>query len=76
VDACVEPVLTIEEAHSRFGDPMLGHPLQKNFGAAIGGVVALGGSLQEVVESLGLSTDELTSDAESGARERKPYTRS
>jgi alpha-methylacyl-CoA racemase len=76
VDACVEPVLTIEEAHSRFGDPMLGHPLQRNFGAAIGGVVPLGGSLQEVVESLGLSTDELTSDAESGARERKPYTRS
>jgi alpha-methylacyl-CoA racemase len=52
VDACVEPVLTIEEAHARFGDPMLRHPLQKNFGAEIGRVVALGGSRDEVVTSL------------------------
>lgn len=31
LDVCVEPVLSIEEAHARFGDPMLGHPLQTNF---------------------------------------------
>jgi alpha-methylacyl-CoA racemase len=52
VDACVEPVLTIEEAHERFGDPMLRHPLQKNFGAGIGSVDALGGSTEEVARSL------------------------
>ena len=55
VDACVEPVLTIEESHGRFGDPMLRHPLQKNFGAPAASVVPLGGSFQEVIESLGLA---------------------
>ncbi|HVR44338.1 MAG TPA: CoA transferase [Thermoanaerobaculia bacterium] len=58
VDACVEPVLTIDEAHARFGDPLLGSPLQKNFPAPPLEVDPLGGSFDAAAELAGLDDRE------------------
>ncbi|HVT05206.1 MAG TPA: CoA transferase [Thermoanaerobaculia bacterium] len=58
IDACVEPVLTIEEAHDRFGDPLQRHPLQVNFPRAQPPAVSLGESLPEVAAAMGFDAAE------------------
>jgi len=59
IDACVEPVLTIEEAHARFGDPLLRHPLQLNFPRAQPPAMSLGSALPEVAAGLGISAGDI-----------------
>ncbi len=58
VDACVEPVLSIEEAHARFGDPIEGGPLATNFPAPKLEADALGASLNAAAALAGLDADE------------------
>jgi alpha-methylacyl-CoA racemase len=53
VDACVEPVLSIEEAHHRFGDPLLRHPIQTNFPSTTLPVSPLGSDFAEVAALAG-----------------------
>jgi crotonobetainyl-CoA:carnitine CoA-transferase CaiB-like acyl-CoA transferase len=58
VDACVEPVLSIEEAHARFGDPIEGGPLGTNFPAPKLEVDDLGASLEAAAALAGLDAAE------------------
>ncbi|MBI2212301.1 MAG: CoA transferase [Acidobacteria bacterium] len=67
VDACVTPVLTIEESHQRFGDPVSRNPLQSNFPSARGETPKLG----EHFAAIGLSADEQAKLRKSGRFESK-----
>lgn len=67
LDACVEPVLTIEEAHSRFGDPMGRHPLQTNFPAPPAQVDPIGAAFDEAARLAGLSGGETAAAKKGGA---------
>jgi crotonobetainyl-CoA:carnitine CoA-transferase CaiB-like acyl-CoA transferase len=58
VDACVEPVLSIEEAHARFGDPTSGGPLGMNFPAPKLEIDELGASLGAAADLAGLDPAE------------------
>jgi crotonobetainyl-CoA:carnitine CoA-transferase CaiB-like acyl-CoA transferase len=58
VDACVEPVLSIEEAHARFGDPIEHGPLGTNFPHEKLEVDALGASLDAAATLAGLDETE------------------
>ncbi len=58
VDACVEPVLSIEEAHARFGDPIESGPLGTNFPRQTREVAALGASLDAAADLAGLDDAE------------------
>lgn len=60
IDACVEPVLTIEEAHARFGDPLEGSPLQQNFPAPPAIAPDLGASIEAVAREAGLDAEALS----------------
>jgi alpha-methylacyl-CoA racemase len=55
VDACVEPVLTIEEAHLRFGDPLLNGPLQTNYPTGPLDPPSLGSSFEAAADLAGLT---------------------
>ena len=59
IDACVEPVLTIDEAHERFGDVSERHPLQKNFPMVSFPAEPLGASLSYAAEVAGLAQAEI-----------------
>lgn len=67
VDACVEPVLSIQEAHERFGDPLESSPLQKNFPVARPTVEPLGRSFPAAAEIAGLDAHERRELERSGA---------
>lgn len=67
VDCCVEPVLTIEEAHERFGDPMARHPFATNYQAPAAAVDSIGHSLTEVARAAGLDDDAIRKASESPA---------
>ncbi|HEU5161783.1 MAG TPA: CoA transferase [Thermoanaerobaculia bacterium] len=58
IDACVEPVLSIEEAHARFGDPAASGPLATNFPAPKLEVGALGAALDAAADLAGLDAAE------------------
>ncbi len=66
-DVCVEPVLSIEEAHERFGDPLLRHPLQTNFPRPSEDVEKLGDGFRDVAEQTGIEPAEIKRLARSGA---------
>jgi crotonobetainyl-CoA:carnitine CoA-transferase CaiB-like acyl-CoA transferase len=66
VDACVEPVLTIEESHQRFGDPMARHPLQTTFQHPPEPPQPLGEALAEVAKMIGIEGKELSALKKSG----------
>lgn len=66
VDACVEPVLSIDDAHARFGDPSDRHPLEVNFPSANATPQTLGASFDEVAEIAGIRGDELRAMRGSG----------
>jgi len=67
VDACVEPVLTIEEAHERLGDPMESHPLQRNFPSPPRAVPRLGDAFERAIEIARIDGAERTRLERSGA---------
>ncbi|HXI14480.1 MAG TPA: CoA transferase [Thermoanaerobaculia bacterium] len=54
LDICVEPVLSIAEAHERYGDPMQKHPIGVNFPRDVGPAESLGASLGSVATIAGL----------------------
>ena len=54
LDICVEPVLSIAEAHERYGDPMQKHPIGVNFPRDVGNAESLGVSLGSVAAIAGL----------------------
>lgn len=58
IDACVEPVLSIEEAHRRMGGPEAAHPLQQNFFSAPVPVDAPGASLDRAAEIAGFGPEQ------------------
>lgn len=58
VDACVEPVLSIEEAHARFGDPIASGPLGTNFPGGKLELDGLGASLEAAADLAGLDPSE------------------
>jgi crotonobetainyl-CoA:carnitine CoA-transferase CaiB-like acyl-CoA transferase len=66
IDVCVEPVLSIEESHERFGDPVLRHPLNSNFPRDPGTAEPLGASFEPVAESIGLRPQEIATLKNSG----------
>lgn len=57
-DACVTPVLTIEESHERFGDPVARNPLQSNFPTTRGETPKLGEHFGRAADALGLDAAE------------------
>ncbi len=61
VDACVEPVLTLQEAEDRFGNFDATHPLTTNVGSHEGDLPAPGDSLDHVSRELGLDDNEMKS---------------
>lgn len=67
VDACVEPVLTIEEAHRRFGDPLINGPLQTNYPTGPLAPPELGASFAAAADLARLSPDEKKRHEKSGA---------
>lgn len=67
VDACVEPVLTIEEAHHRFGDPLENGPLQTNYPTEGLEPPQLGSSFDAAADLAGLSPEERKRRRKSGA---------
>jgi alpha-methylacyl-CoA racemase len=72
IDACVEPVLTIEESHTRFGDPAERHPLRAAFGrSAMHPVAALGESLEKVAAEAGYDAKEIRRMRRSGDFSRR-----
>lgn len=72
VDACVEPVLTLQEAEQRFGTFDETHPLTTNLGAHPGSVEPPGASLEAISRELGLDQAEMKSVRKSRAfRPRK-----
>ncbi|MGA7613802.1 MAG: CoA transferase [Thermoanaerobaculia bacterium] len=71
IDACVEPVLTIDEAHQRLGDPNESHPLQRNFPRRTGSAEKLGASFEDVATQAGLTPGEVRSLRRSGHFEQQ-----
>ncbi|MHB0971266.1 MAG: CaiB/BaiF CoA transferase family protein [Thermoanaerobaculia bacterium] len=71
LDVCVEPVLSIEEAHERFGDPMLGHPLQTNFPHTLPPAPKFGGDFEKVARIAGFDDAAIRELRASGHFERK-----
>jgi crotonobetainyl-CoA:carnitine CoA-transferase CaiB-like acyl-CoA transferase len=71
VDACVTPVLTIEESHERFGDPVARNPLQSNFPATRGGTPQLGEHFGRAADALELDRAEREKLRKSGHFETK-----
>ena len=67
IDACVTPVLTIDEAHQRFGDPMERHPIRRNFGSRPATAPKLGTGFDHAAGVAGLTTDEAQTLRKSGA---------
>jgi len=67
IDACVSPVLTIEEAHDRFGDPSPRHPIASNFGSTSEPAPRLGVDFQRAVEIAEVTPDEAQAFRKSGA---------
>jgi crotonobetainyl-CoA:carnitine CoA-transferase CaiB-like acyl-CoA transferase len=67
VDACVSPVLSIEEAHERFGDPVERHPIRRNFGSTTAPAPRLGASFERAAGVAGLSADEALAFRKTGA---------
>ncbi|MBW3670361.1 MAG: CoA transferase [Acidobacteria bacterium] len=58
VDACVEPVLTLQEAEDRFGTYDETHPLTTNLGGLEAALEAPGKSLDAIGEEMGLDERE------------------
>ena len=58
VDACVEPVLTLQEAEDRFGSWDETHPVSTNVGTHDGSIEAPGASLNEVTSEMGMDEGE------------------
>lgn len=71
IDACVTPVLSIEESHERFGDPMARNPLQSNFPAERGETPGLGEHFDDAAGVLGLSREERQRLRKSGSFESR-----
>jgi crotonobetainyl-CoA:carnitine CoA-transferase CaiB-like acyl-CoA transferase len=71
LDACVTPVLTIEESHQRFGDPVSSNPLQSTFPSSRGGTPKLGEHFSRAAEALGLDRAETEALRRSGHFEAK-----
>jgi crotonobetainyl-CoA:carnitine CoA-transferase CaiB-like acyl-CoA transferase len=61
VDACVEPVLTVDESHERFGPVDRNDPLSRNLGAYSGEVDPLGAGLAAVAVEIGYDSAEVKS---------------
>jgi len=70
-DACVTPVLTIEESHQRFGDPVARNPLQSNFPTTRGETPKLGEHFGRAADALGLDQAERDRLRRSGHFEAK-----
>jgi crotonobetainyl-CoA:carnitine CoA-transferase CaiB-like acyl-CoA transferase len=70
-DACVTPVLTIEESHERFGDPVARNPLQSNFPAPRGETPKLGEHFDRAADAIGLDQPERERLRRSGHFETK-----
>ncbi|MGK2856596.1 MAG: CaiB/BaiF CoA transferase family protein [Thermoanaerobaculia bacterium] len=71
LDACVTPVLTIEESHQRFGDPVAQNPLQSNFPASRGETPRLGEHFARAASAAGLDRAEAEALQKSGHFEAK-----
>lgn len=71
IDACVTPVLTIEEAHERFGDPLERHPIRRNFGSTPAPAPRLGANFDRAAAVAGLTSDEASALKRTGAFEPK-----
>ena len=71
IDACVTPVLTIEESHQRFGDPISRNPLQSNFPSPRGETPKLGEHFSHAAAALGLENAESEKLRRSGHFEAK-----
>lgn len=71
LDACVTPVLTIEESHQRFGDPVARNPLQSNFPTTRGETPKLGEHFGRASDALGLDQAERERLRQSGHFETK-----
>jgi hypothetical protein len=69
VDACVEPVLTIEESHLRFGDPLVNGPLQTNYPTGPLEPPRLGNSFEAAADLAGMSVDDRKRRRKGGAFE-------
>jgi hypothetical protein len=67
----VTPVLTIEESHQRYGDPVARNPLQSNFPAPRGATPKLGEHFGRAADALGLSADEREALRRSGRFESR-----
>ena len=59
IDACVEPVLSIEDAHARFGDPLKRHPLETNFPSAPESIDDVGDSFDLAASLAGFDETEI-----------------
>jgi crotonobetainyl-CoA:carnitine CoA-transferase CaiB-like acyl-CoA transferase len=59
VDACIEPMLTVEEARERFGPSEATHPLTVNVGAPAADAEALGESFADAAALAGYSSDDI-----------------
>jgi hypothetical protein len=62
-------VLSIDEAHQRFGDPMVRHPLHVNFPSPTGEVPKIGANFDQVAKSTGMSDREITTLRKTGSFE-------
>jgi alpha-methylacyl-CoA racemase len=72
IDACVTPVLSIDEAHARFGDPMERHPIRKNFGSpTVARASKLGASFDRASNVAGMTREEARSFRKTGAFDPK-----
>ncbi len=71
IDACVTPVLTIEEAHERFGDPMERHPIRTNFGSTAGSVGRLGAHFDKAAAVARLTEEEAAELRKTGVFDAK-----
>lgn len=61
IDACIEPVLTLEESEQRFGPSERTHPLTTNVGPLEGTIDQPGESLEAVARQAGLDDQEMKS---------------
>lgn len=75
IDACVTPVLSIEEAHERFGDPVERHPIRRNFGSPVETAPKLGANFDRAASVAGLTADEAQALRRTGFFESKHQLR-
>jgi len=75
VDACVTPVLSLEEAHERYGDATVRHPMRRNFGAAMEAAPKLGVDFDKAANLAGLSPEEAAAMKRTGAFEARQQLR-